>query len=84
MAIGKRSSARKSPNPRSTHSVSLSIPSEIDIGQNKRAASFTVKKGRTLVGTVVVSEGAISWTPAYSRRPPIRKNWKQFEELMTD
>jgi len=64
--------------------VSLSIPSEIDIGQDERAVSFTVRKDGALVGMVFISEGAISWRPAYSRRRPMRRTWKKFGEWMTD
>jgi hypothetical protein len=67
---------RQSEHSPNTHQVSLLAPAKIDVGQQSRAARFTVttKNGKR-IGELTVSQGGIYWRAVRQRRSP-RIEWE--------
>lgn len=58
-------------------SLELKVPaiSKID-------AVFDIKSDNLKIGTLKVSKGGIDYTPS-NKQKPIKKTWKQFDELFS-
>jgi hypothetical protein len=68
-----------------TTKVTAYLPYSVDLTKLKSGNTLDVqvRSGPELLGTLLLGRGSVQWWPRGNKTHALRKNWKQFAEILT-
>ena len=65
--------------------VTALLPASIDLTKlrSSNTLDIQVRSGDELLGTLKMGRGSVQWWPSGNKTHALRKNWRQFAEMLT-
>lgn len=65
--------------------VTALLPHSIDLTKltSSNTLDIQVRSGEELLGTLKMGRGSVQWWPSGNKTHALRKNWRQFAEILT-
>ena len=75
------------PRKRKVHvtKVTALLPYSVDLTKltSSNTLDIQVRTGEELLGTLKMGRGSVQWWPSGNKTHALRKNWRQFAEMLT-
>jgi hypothetical protein len=68
-----------------TTKVTALLPYSVDLTKlrSNNTLDIQVRSGEELLGTLKMGRGSVQWWPSGNKIHALRKNWRQFAEILT-